>query len=122
MILNQKDLDIKACRGSGAGGQHRNKTDSAIVITHIPTKISVRCEAERSQHQNRELAIKTLRARLWQSMQSQAIQNQSQIRNNQIGTGMRGDKRRTIQVQHNIVKDHITGQKWRYEDYRLGKW
>jgi len=81
----------------------------------------VRCEAERSQFQNRELAIKTLRARLWEDIQAKNLQNQSQIRNNQIGSGMRGDKRRTIQVQHNIVKDHITGRKWRYEDYRAGK-
>jgi peptide chain release factor 1 len=92
------------------------------MITHIPTNTTVRCENERSQHQNKELAIKTLRARLWQNMQAKTFQDQSDIRNNQIGSGMRGDKRRTIQVQHNIVKDHLTGKHWRYEDYRNGKW
>ena len=122
LILHQKDLDITTCRGSGKGGQHRNKTDSAVQITHIPTKMVVRCENERSQHQNRELAIKTLRARLWQDIQEKTTRDISQTRNNQIGSGMRGDKRRTIQVQHNIVKDHITGKKWRYEDYLKGKW
>lgn len=82
----------------------------------------VRCESDRSQHQNKEIAIKTLRARLWQDMESKTIEKQSQLRNSQIGSGMRGDKRRTIQVQNNVVKDHITGKVWRYQDYRNGKW
>ena len=92
------------------------------MITHNPTKTSVRCETERSQHQNREIAIKTIRARIWQQMKECEHQQLSRTRNFQIGSGMRGDKRRTIQVQHNIVKDHIDGRQWRYEDYRDGKW
>jgi peptide chain release factor 1 len=92
------------------------------VVTHIPTKITVRSETERSQNQNKDIAIKTLRARLWKNMQDKSLQLQCQTRNSQIGSGMRGDKRRTIQVQHNIVKDHVDGRMWRYEDYRNGKW
>jgi peptide chain release factor 1 len=110
------------CRGSGNGGQHRNKTDSAVMITHIPTKISVRCETERSQHQNREIAINTIRARVWEQLQNKGRQERCNDRNSQIASAMHGDKRRTIQVQHNIVKDHITGTHWRYQDYRNGKW
>jgi len=122
LVIHQKDLHIATCRGAGNGGQHRNKTDSAVIVTHIPTKTVVRCENERSQHQNKELAIKTLRARLWQSIQEKTALAVSQIRNNQIGSGQRGDKRRTIQAQNNVVKDHLTGRKWRYEDYIKGRW
>lgn len=119
LIINPNDLRMTTCRGAGKGGQNRNKLETAVQILHLPTNIMVRCEAERSQHQNKELAIKTLRARLWQHMQEEAHKTQSQLRNSQIGSG---ERRRTIQVQHNIVKDHITGNKWRYEDYRCGKW
>lgn len=121
LVLNQKDLDIATCRGSGNGGQHRNKTDSAVQIKHIPSGIMVRCEAERSQHQNKELALKTLRAKLWKLKEEQVFLTQSHIRNNQIGSGCRGDKRRTIQAQNNIVKDD-DGRVWRYQDYLKGKW
>ena len=119
--INPNDLEIVTTRGSGNGGQNKNKTETCVVVTHKLTKTSVRCESERSQFQNKEIAIKTLRAKLWQDIQAKIHQNQCHIRNNQIGSGMRGDKRRTIQVQHNIVKDHITNQKCRYEDYRNGK-
>ena len=120
--INPNDLDIRAIRGSGDGGQKMNKTSSTIVITHIPSKIVVRCQAERSQFRNKELAMKTLRARLWQEMENKSNQSRCQTRNSQIGSGMRGDKRRTIQVQHNIVKDHIDGRQWRYQDYLKGNW
>ena len=66
--------------------------------------------------------MRTLRAKLWQDIQLKTSQNQCISRNSQIGSGMRGDKRRTVQVQHNIVKDHIDGRTWRYDDYRNGKW
>lgn len=121
LVLNQKDLHIVTCRGAGKGGQNRNKVETAVQITHVPTGTTVRCETERSQGQNKEIAIKTLRARIWQSMKDREHQKTSNIRNSQIGTGMRGDKRRTIQVQNNIVKDHLNGKRWRYEDYCAGK-
>ena len=122
LVIRPHEIDIKTCRGGGNGGQNRNKTETAVVITHLPSKTTVRCEAERSQFQNRELALKTLRAILWQKQTELSDRLQSNLRNKQIGSGQRGDKRRTIQVQHNIVKDHITGKHWRYEDYKAGKW
>ena len=115
-------MHITTCRGAGKGGQNRNKLETTVVATHIPTNITVRCESERSQFQNKEISIKTLRAKVWGIMTSNSQREQSLLRNSQIGSGMRGDKRRTIQVQHNIVKDHITGEKWKWEDYRAGKW
>lgn len=120
--LNPNELSITTTRGGGNGGQNRNKVETCVVVTHIPTNTVVRCETERSQGQNKEIAIKTLRARLWQNLQLKTHRDQCQVRNSQIGSGMRGDKRRTIQVQHNVVKDHIDGRHWRYEDYRDGKW
>ena len=116
--INPNELDIITTRGSGNGGQNRNKVETCVVIRHKPTNTTVRCEAERSQHQNRELAIKTLRARLWRDIQAKASNDRSQLRNAQIGTG---ERRRTIQVQNNIVKDQ-DGRNWRYQDYRNGKW
>ena len=121
-VLQERDLDIKTCRGGGKGGQHRNKVETAVVITHIPTQVTVRCEASRSQHQNKETALKQLRAKLWANKILHQNQCQDNIRSFQIGSGMRGDKRRTIRVQHGVVVDHITGQKWRYDDYRSGNW
>lgn len=122
LIIQGKDIDIKTCRGSGNGGQHRNKTDSAVIVKHIPTQTTVRCEAGRSQFQNRETALKTLRAILWKKQEEKIERERSLQRNSQIGSGMRGDKRRTIRVQHGVVEDHVTGKTWRYEDYRRGDW
>lgn len=122
LTIHPSELNIITTRGGGKGGQNRNKVETCVVVTHIPTNTTVRCETERSQGQNKEIALKTLRARLWDNIQHQQHKTQSYIRNAQIGSGMRGDKRRTIQVQHNIVKDHVDGRKWQYEDYRNGKW
>lgn len=119
--LNPNELDIVTTRGGGHGGQNVNKVETCVVITHIPTKTVVRCQTERSQHQNREIAMQTVRARVWQIMEDRAHRNLSKARNDQIGSGMRGDKRRTIQVQNNIVKDQ-DGRKWNYQSYRAGKW
>lgn len=119
--INPSDLDIITTRGGGNGGQNRNKVETCVVVTHKPTKTTVRCEAERSQHQNRELAIKTLRARLWNDLQAKAQRDQFNARNAQIGSVQHGDKRRTVQVQNNVVKDQ-DGRRWRFQDYREGKW
>ncbi len=116
--INQNDLDIKTTRDGGNGGQHRNKVESCVVVTHKPSGFTVRCADGRSQHQNRELAIKTIRARLWNELKLRAQRDQSLVRNAQIANGGR---RRTIQVQNNIVKDQ-DGRNWRYQDYRNGKW
>jgi len=122
MRLEDKDLRWSTCRGSGAGGQHRNKTESAVIVTHIPTGTSVRCESERSQHQNRRTALTLLRAKLWQDAKNAQVSVTADYRKRQVGSGQRGDKRRTIRTQDDSVVDHVTGRRWRYKDYVRGEW
>jgi len=120
--LDPRDLDIVTCRGSGPGGQHRNKTESAVQVTHRPTGVQVRCESERSQDQNKKTALAMLRARLWQAEQERAERERASDRRAQVGSGMRGDKRRTIRCQDGQVNDHVTGRTWRLRDYLRGEW
>jgi len=120
--LRGSDLEYSTCRGSGAGGQHRNKRDTAVQLRHLPSGILVRCEAERSQLQNKETARSILKARLWQLQRDQAAGARSDDRRRQIGSGMRGDKRRTVRVQDDAVSDHVTGKQWRFKQYARGDW
>jgi peptide chain release factor 1 len=120
--LDERDLEWSTCRGSGAGGQHRNVTASAYQVKHVPTGIHVRCESERSQHQNKATALATLRARIWELRQGAVNGARADARKNQVGSGMRGDKRRTIRTQDGFVNDHVTGRQWRYKDYVRGNW
>lgn len=118
--LDDRDLEFKACRGSGAGGQHRNTTDSAVQLTHKPTGIQVRVESERSQHQNRETAKALLRAQLLESEQERKRGKRNSKRRSQVGSGMRGDKRRTIALQRGKVTDHETGKSMDAKSYLRG--
>ena len=120
--LNNDDLEISTCRGSGAGGQHRNTTDSAVQIKHKPSGLRVRCESERSQHQNKLTAIQMLRANLQAHQDRAQSDRQARNRKQQVGSGMRGDKIRTIRQQDGNVTDHVTGKTWRYKDYVKGNW
>ena len=122
VVLREADLDFSTCRGSGAGGQHRNKTESAVVLKHLPTGIVVRCENERSQNQNKETARAVLRARIWEVTQLALDGKRAYERKQQVGSGMRGDKRRTIRTQDDVVNDHTTGRQWRFKDYVRGNW
>ncbi len=122
LVLRESDLEEETMRGSGAGGQHRNKTDSAVRLTHLPTGIVVRCESERDQHRNRQTARAVLRARLAEAQRSAASGARAQDRKNQVGSGMRGDKRRTIRVRDDQVVDHQTGRVWKYSLYKRGDW
>lgn len=119
--IRSEDLEYKTCRGSGAGGQHRNVTDSAVQLTHLPSGLTVRCESERSQTQNKAQALGVLRARLMAASQAKLASARTQERKEQVGTGMRGDKRRTIAVQRDQVVDHVTGKRISYSEYKSGK-
>ena len=107
--INEADLQIDTFRSSGAGGQHINKTDSAIRVTHIPTGTVVECQDERSQHKNKEKALKILRSRILEAereKQSAAIAGE---RKAQVGTGDRSERIRTYNYPQGRVTDHRIG-------------
>ena len=104
--INTADLKVDTFRASGAGGQHVNKTDSAIRITHIPTGTVVECQQERSQHKNRAAAMSVLKARLLQTEQDKLNQEQSDQRKNLVGSGDRSERIRTYNYPQGRVTDH----------------
>jgi peptide chain release factor 1 len=104
--INESDLRIDVYRASGAGGQHVNKTESAVRITHLPTGIVVAMQEERSQHKNRAKAMKILRARMYEQQRASLHATRAENRKSQVGTGDRSERIRTYNFPQGRVSDH----------------
>ena len=104
--INESDIKIDTYRSSGAGGQHINKTDSAVRMTHLPTGIVVNCQEGRSQSENRENCMNMLRTKLWDFFTRKAEEERGAERRSKIGTGERSEKIRTYNYPQNRVTDH----------------
>lgn len=109
VVINPEDLKIDRYRASGAGGQHINRTDSAIRITHLPTGLVVQCQDERSQHKNKDKAMAVLQSRLWEMVLNSVKSATDAERRSLVGTGDRSERIRTYNYHQGRVSDHRIG-------------
>ena len=107
--INPQDIVFESCKSSGSGGQHINKTESAVRLTHKPTGIVVECQEERSQFKNKDKALKMLRAKLYDIKQTEQSQKIASERRNQVGTGDRSERIRTYNYPQGRITDHRIG-------------
>lgn len=119
--LDPRECEVTVARGSGPGGQHRNKTESCVTVRHLPTGLTARADL-RSQHRSREAAMAVLAARLAEHVALRAADDRDAERRRQAGTGMRGDKVRTYRTQEDQVTDHRTGRRCRLSSWLRGDW
>jgi peptide chain release factor 1 len=119
--LHLSDVEIITTRGSGPGGQHRNKVETCVIATHKPSGLSVRIDG-RSQVANKKTALEVLATRIEALQRAMIHSCINKNRQDQVGSGQRGDKIRTYRVRDNLIIDHRTGKKWRFDQWILGIW
>lgn len=107
--INPADIKMETCKSSGAGGQHINKTESAIRLTHLPSGLVIECQEERSQFKNRDKAMKLLRTKLYEQKRSEQTEKIASERKSQVGTGDRSERIRTYNYPQGRVSDHRIG-------------
>ena len=120
--FSEKDLSWSFFAAGGPGGQHQNKTASACRVTHLPSKLAVECRSERSQHQNKRIALSLLQSRLTEKATTASAAGRNQDRKDQLGSGERGDKTRTYRVKDDVVTDHRSGKKTSLSKILKGDW
>lgn len=119
--FDERDVEFEATIGHGPGGQHRNKTATAIRAIHKPTGVSAFIQSERSQKANKEIALEVIRSRVLLAANGAVHSKQNSSRQSQIGSGERSDKIRTVQEQNDQVIDHRTGRTCNVAKYRKGE-